>query len=45
MAGVPALADAGATVAHVGLQAFCAGIDDVPRVMADLAARFADATT
>ncbi len=45
MAGVAALADAGATVAHVGLQAFCAGIDDAPRVMADLAARFSNATT
>jgi probable F420-dependent oxidoreductase len=42
VAGAAALADAGATVAHVGLQAFAAGIDEAPAAMADLARRFAD---
>ena len=45
MAGAPALLDAGATVVHVGLQAFCADIDEAPRAIADLAAAYAAATT
>jgi alkanesulfonate monooxygenase SsuD/methylene tetrahydromethanopterin reductase-like flavin-dependent oxidoreductase (luciferase family) len=45
MAGAPALLEAGATVVHVGLQAFCADIDDAPRAIADLAEAFAAATT
>ncbi|MGZ7013075.1 MAG: TIGR03619 family F420-dependent LLM class oxidoreductase [Acidimicrobiales bacterium] len=40
--GARALADAGATAAHAGLQAFCTGIDDAARVMADLGRRFAE---
>lgn len=44
MAGAPALLEAGATVVHIGLQAFCRGIDDAPRVISELAARFTAAT-
>ena len=44
MAGAPALLDAGATVVHVGLQAFCADIDEAPRTIADLARAFSAAT-
>jgi hypothetical protein len=45
MAGAPALVEAGATVVHVGLQAFCGGIDDAPGAIGELAARFTAATT